>query len=88
MIDVEWRENDMRKGLKIIYYEDADPDNEDPFDSLLELDWPDVDALISLCIAYRELKSSKERLGVFISSHDNTSLLNMNRSHPDKEGSI
>ena len=68
MIDVEWRGDDMRKGLKIIH---RDPS---PIPSLitaeLKLDWEDVDSLISLCIAYRELKSSKERVGIF-SAHVN-----------------
>tara|TARA_R100000963_G_C4614333_1_gene83728 strand:+ start:361 stop:621 length:261 start_codon:yes stop_codon:yes gene_type:complete len=86
MIDVEWRENDMREGLKIIH--------KNPFTTELDLDWSDVDAIISLCIAYRELKGSKERVGVFSTERTDepqsvNDLLNMDRiPNPNKEGSI
>jgi hypothetical protein len=58
MIDMEWLGNDMGKGLKLV--------QRNPFTTTMELDWKEVDSLISLAIAYRELKSSRERLGLSI----------------------
>mgnify|MGYP003143010363 CR=1 FL=1 len=66
MIDMEWLDNDMGKGLKLV--------QRNPFTTTMELDWKEVDSLISLAIAYRELKSSRERLGLSIRAlfKDNT----------------
>ena len=65
MLDFEWREDDMEKGLELWWKaEDAQPGMSDRGELVLPLDWDEVDALISLAIAYRELKSTKSRLGL------------------------
>jgi|10_taG_2_1085330.scaffolds.fasta_scaffold77516_4 hypothetical protein len=55
MIDMEWLDNDMSKGLRLA--------QRNPFTTTMELGWKEVDDIISLALAYRELKASKERLG-------------------------
>ena len=62
---MKWRENDMDQGLELWWkHPDAQPLASDKGEIVLPLDWEEVDALISLALAYRELKSTKTRLGL------------------------
>jgi hypothetical protein len=58
MLEVEWMDGDMSKGLTVTH--------QDPFTSTLDLRWEDVDSAISQLLAYRELMSTKKRLGLSI----------------------
>ena len=58
MVEVEWMDGDMSKGLTVTH--------QDPFTSTLDLRWEDVDSAISQLLAYRELMGTKKRLGLSI----------------------
>tara|TARA_R110000765_G_scaffold301211_1_gene395705 strand:- start:881 stop:1123 length:243 start_codon:yes stop_codon:yes gene_type:complete len=58
MLDIEWTDGDMRKGLTVTH--------KDPFTCTIDLGWEDVDSAISQLLAYRELMSTKKRLGLSI----------------------
>jgi len=64
MLDMEWREDDMEKGLDLHWSGESFLFKESGDEVVLHLDWDEVDALISLALAYRELKSTKTRLGL------------------------
>jgi len=54
MLDIEWTDGDMRKGLTIAH--------KNPFTTVIDLSWEDVDSAISQLLAYRELMSTKRDL--------------------------
>ena len=58
MLEVEWMDGDMSKGLTVTH--------KDPFTNTIDLSWEDVDSAISQLLAYRELMSTKKRLGLSI----------------------
>ena len=58
MLDMEWKDGDMSKGLTVTH--------KDPFTCTIDLRWEDVDSAISQLLAYRELMSTKKRLGLSI----------------------
>ena len=58
MLEVEWKDGDMSKGLTVTH--------KDPFTSVVDLRWEDVDSAISQLLAYRELMGTKKRLGLSI----------------------
>ena len=66
MLDLEWRDyDDMEKGIEIWWSgSDFPPGLSALGEIVLPLDWDEVDSLISLALAYRELKSTKKRLGL------------------------
>jgi|ETNvirenome_6_85_1030632.scaffolds.fasta_scaffold14652_3 hypothetical protein len=66
MLDLDWREDGTDKGLDLHWCGEGYLFKEDEFQDevILHLDWDEVDALISLALAYRELKSTKARLGL------------------------
>ena len=64
MLDMEWREDDMEKGLDLHWVGEGFLFKESGDEVILPLDWDEIDALISLALAYRELKSTKTRLGL------------------------
>jgi len=66
MLDLEWRDyDDMEKGIEIWWSgSDFPPGLSEKGEIVLPLDWDEVDSLISLALAYRELKSTKKRLGL------------------------
>lgn len=66
MLDFDWREDGIDKGLDLHWYSSVEGFlfKEEGDEIILHLDWDEVDALISLAIAYRELKSTKARLGL------------------------
>ncbi len=66
MLDLDWREDGTDKGLDLHWCGEVYLFKEDEFQDevILHLDWDEVDALISLALAYRELKSTKARLGL------------------------
>ena len=63
MLDIKWMDGDMRNGLTLTH--------KDPFTTTLDLNWDDVDSAISLLLAYRELMSTKQRLGLSVFEEDN-----------------
>jgi hypothetical protein len=65
MLDMKWREDKMDHGLELWWKNsDAQPLASETGEIVLPLDWDEIDALISLALAYRELKSTKTRLGL------------------------
>ena len=65
MLDFEWLDNDMEKGLELWWtHDDFPPGLGEKGEMVIPLSWDEVDALISLALAYRELKSTKTRLGL------------------------
>ena len=58
MLDIKWMDGDMRNGLTLTH--------KDPFTATIDLNWDDVDSAISLLLAYRELMSTKKRLGLSV----------------------
>jgi len=63
MLDIKWIDGDMRNGLTLTH--------KDPFTTTLDLNWDDVDSAISLLLAYRELMSTKQRLGLSVFEEGN-----------------
>ena len=68
MLDIEWTDGDMRKGLTVTH--------KDPFTSTLDLRWEDVDSAISQLLAYRELMGTKKRLGLSIFKEEASDIIN------------
>ena len=68
MLEVEWMDGDMSKGLTVTH--------KDPFTSTLDLRWEDVDSAISQLLAYRELMGTKKRLGLSIFKEDPSDSVN------------
>ena len=64
MLDFDWREDGIEKGLDLHWSGESFLFKEEGDEVILHLDWSEVDALISLALAYRELKSTKTRLGL------------------------
>ncbi len=62
MLDFDWREDGADKGLDLHWCGESFLFKEEGDEVILHLDWDEVDALISLALAYRELKSTKARL--------------------------
>ena len=55
MLDFDWREDGIDKGLDLHWYSSVEGFlfKEEGDEIILHLDWDEVDALISLAIAYR-----------------------------------
>ena len=68
MVEVEWKDGDMSKGLTVTH--------KDPFTSTLDLRWEDVDSAISQLLAYRELMGTKKRLGLSIFKEEASDIIN------------
>ena len=68
MLDIEWTDGDMRKGLTIAH--------KNPFTTVIDLSWEDVDSAISQLLAYRELMSTKKRLGLSIFKEEASDIIN------------
>ena len=68
MLDIEWTDGDMRKGLTIAH--------KNPFTTVIDLSWEDVDSAISQLLAYRELMSTKKRLGLSIFKEESDTIVN------------
>jgi len=64
MLDLDWREDGTDKGLDLHWCGESYILELEGNEVILHLDWDEVDALISLALAYRELKSTKARLGL------------------------
>jgi len=68
MLDIEWTDGDMRKGLTIAH--------KNPFTTVIDLSWEDVDSAISQLLAYRELMSTKKRLGLAVFKGEASDIIN------------
>jgi hypothetical protein len=68
MLEVEWMDGDMSKGLTVTH--------KDPFTNTIDLSWEDVDSAISQLLAYRELMSTKKRLGLSIFKEESDTIVN------------
>jgi hypothetical protein len=63
MLDIKWMDGDMKNGLTLTH--------KNPFTTTIDLNWDDVDSAISLLLAYRELMSTKKRLGLSVFEESN-----------------
>ena len=68
MLEVEWMDGDMSKGLTVTH--------KDPFTNTIDLSWEDVDSAISQLLAYRELMSTKKRLGLAVFKGEASDIIN------------
>ena len=68
MLDIEWTDGDMSKGLTIAH--------KNPFTTVIDLSWEDVDSAISQLLAYRELMSTKKRLGLAVFKGEASDIIN------------
>jgi hypothetical protein len=68
MLEIEWLDGDMRNGLTITH--------KDPFTAKMDLSWDDVDSAISQLLAYRELMSTKKRLGLAVFKGEASDIIN------------